>query len=874
MKKFSTLFLVLATMLSVNARRIDSSFAEMAVKSHLTQDKQLHSVKIKNIKYQRLKKSENDTFSPYYIFNVGDNEGFVIVSGNTSARKILAYSDKGAIPEADLPPVLEYLLDTYSKKITQLPEDAPEHPSWYETQFKLKEQGNGGKLLETAKWGQDEPFNNFCPERNGMKSPAGCVATAMAIIMKYHNWPEKGRGYYDPYQDYQYYLYDDWYWSDNYMGADPCQPFDCSSHEFHWNQIDIDNPDADLIAKNMLAIGKTMGMAYTGVSSVAKGETVGIKLHYFFNYSKDCQFLARSNWNNEDWYEMVRNQIDADLPILYCCWDSSFCGNHAFVCDGYDNDGNLHLNLGWNGRADGYYYMEDTETEPSMFGKTGMIINIKPSDDEAENLFLDYGFIWEKTLPKYQPGKLAAFTDSEGKLHSTEFNMYAPSSLVGKLGVGLFDSNGMLKRVVAEQNLENNYYRTKFKFWDFACNDMDEGDELRIVYKTDDSSSWRLAVGNLDMPNKLEINPDFKYIELTWETDERLEFTQAITPHTPKFMILDLSQGLPKKVIKNQSLQFNVKLPEGLQVHVQEGDTDYSYDFVYDYFDKNQGISNTLQFRVNTDKDKIVKVYVLDEEELDVEVDFEEDPNFFQDWSLEDLEKIRSAKAKGPMLPFDNVFGFYCPGIRKLDLSEAKHVVGFDQNTGQFIFGDKYYGELGFKYLEEYHIYGNIQKMFSGNFTSHLSRLTIIGLPETLEEIESPLWHTPFPKTLICRAKVPPTLIADEKSSLFTDDPYDPELRSYATNSTLIVPMGCKEAYADHPEWGLFGRILEYENDWHEALVNTDVPELEISEEDFMVEIFSLDGMSVYKGHIHKAPVLPHGTYIFKTKYRTNKIHI
>ena len=125
---------------------------------------------------------------PFYIFNshTPDN-GFVIISGDDRAQRILGYSDSGSFDADNIPPQLADLLKQYAEQISSISSDAT-HPSW---NTPASNNTKSGVLLKTADYGQDYPYNLATPKFDGEHAPTGCVATAMAIVMKYHNWPEK-----------------------------------------------------------------------------------------------------------------------------------------------------------------------------------------------------------------------------------------------------------------------------------------------------------------------------------------------------------------------------------------------------------------------------------------------------------------------------------------------------------------------------------------------------------------------------------------------------------------------------------------------------------------------------------------------------------
>ncbi len=123
---------------------------------------------------------------PYYVFNAADNAGFIIISGDTRAKKILGYSDKGTYDANNMPPQLSAILKTYEDKLNSLAVIESTDPSWIQTATV----SDNGILLKTANWGQDSPFNLRCPLIDDSRSLTGRVATAMAIVMKYNSWPD------------------------------------------------------------------------------------------------------------------------------------------------------------------------------------------------------------------------------------------------------------------------------------------------------------------------------------------------------------------------------------------------------------------------------------------------------------------------------------------------------------------------------------------------------------------------------------------------------------------------------------------------------------------------------------------------------------
>jgi hypothetical protein len=117
----------------------------------------------------------------YYLFNLGETDGFVIVSGDDRTTAILGYADSGSIHEDDMPDGLRYLLQGYEEQIANIPDEV-------EAPLQTSSGAPIGPLIKTN-WNQGNPYNNLCPMIDGEHVVTGCVATSMAQVMLYHKCP-------------------------------------------------------------------------------------------------------------------------------------------------------------------------------------------------------------------------------------------------------------------------------------------------------------------------------------------------------------------------------------------------------------------------------------------------------------------------------------------------------------------------------------------------------------------------------------------------------------------------------------------------------------------------------------------------------------
>ncbi len=285
-------------------------------------------------------------FHNFYVF--ADANSFVIVSADDCVQPILAYSTNNTFDMARLPENASDWLRGYDEQIEVAIElaDLPSHDiaeKWSvlkngKQMSSMRATPVVGPLLSTT-WDQTSPYNNLCPSG----TYTGCVATAMAQIMKFWNYPEHGVGSHS----YSHPTY-------GTLRAD----FGSTSYEWS-NMTNNYSPSSSDAAKTAVATlmyhcGVSVNMNYGTDGSGAVTAYVADALKNYFNYDKSIYYTLRANVNDDvEWVNMLKNSLDNGRPLQYNGRSSS--SGHSFVCDGYDTDGNFHFNWGWSGYCDGYY---------------------------------------------------------------------------------------------------------------------------------------------------------------------------------------------------------------------------------------------------------------------------------------------------------------------------------------------------------------------------------------------------------------------------------------------------------------------------------------------------------------------------------------
>ena len=289
----------------------------------------------------------------YYIYNVGENKGFVIVSAEDNVYPILGYAFEGSYinqPGFDATN-FNYWMDNYANQIIFVREkslQADENITITWDNLLVSNPtpegfDNVDPLLSTL-WDQGTYYNQLCPtDPNGPGGHvwAGCVATAMGQVMKYHNHPDQGTGSH----------------SYNCVGYGN-QSANFGATTYNWasmpNQLNSSNTP---VATLLYHLGVSVEMQYSPSGSGAYSSDARDALVDYFSYSSNAQLLPKSSFPIETFIYKIKNELNLNRPVYYS--GSGSGGGHAFVCDGYQGDDHFHFNWGWSGYANGYFYLNN-----------------------------------------------------------------------------------------------------------------------------------------------------------------------------------------------------------------------------------------------------------------------------------------------------------------------------------------------------------------------------------------------------------------------------------------------------------------------------------------------------------------------------------
>ena len=309
-----------------------------------------------------------------YVFNF--DGGYIIVAADDVAQPILAYGEEGNFDANNIADALAYYLRHYARQIeyavnnnmTASPEIAEQWEQIRNFGVIKGERDMRGDVapLISTNWNQDNPYNLLCPTGQGGPAGhayAGCVATAMSMVMKYWNWPDHGQG------------------SHSYTPSGyPTQSADFENTYYQWTNMPntCNNSNYQAVALLMYHCGVAVNMQYGPGGSGAYSADVPDALKDYFRYTDHVYRLDRDLYTKLEWEEMLIANLREGFPLYYSGADTD--GGHAFVCCGYrESDRKFYFNWGWSGFNNNYFAIDALNTYSGNFNQNqGAIFDMIP----------------------------------------------------------------------------------------------------------------------------------------------------------------------------------------------------------------------------------------------------------------------------------------------------------------------------------------------------------------------------------------------------------------------------------------------------------------------------------------------------------------
>ena len=637
----------------------------------------------------------------YYVFN-NDAGGFVIIAGDDAVAPVLGYTSTGSFDAENLPDGLKDLLKSYERQIAALGDN------YVANQTATRAAFTGEKLLKTAEWDQNVPFNKYTPSNY----VTGCVATAGAIVMKHHGYPAKGTGSHS------------YTWNGKTLTAN-------FEHTYDWTSMpakyDGTNDAAfDGVARLMADLGVAVEMQYNKDGSGAYIGNLVTALQKHFGYSKLSHLMAIEDVGAEAWNGRLRDEIDANRPVLYAASDPTG-GGHAFVIDGY-KDESFSVNWGWGGYCDGFYQIG--ALNPESAGKpTGdkynvgqsAVFGMEPSDGTEKISSL--GFLTNVGGLKMLNMNITDVKKGQnGVIFCAPIGNTGDQPYTGEVAVALMNAKGEMREIVSSSsqtfnNLSSGSYYPSLSFSFVSTVDAEPGDYLAIVAKEEGSSEYiELYDQNFERLRLPATGYEPRTFEVRTKMGEGATFKQAETWYNPA------SNFYNGKPVIGSTYYYYLTLDEGISKYFVELNGKLMDDVKAGTAQPNSfiGIEPVYELVVSTYRDYQEKELVINLEkagQLKSEL-AKENPDYLV---------YRNIKVNGEIdkRDFDELASHY---FKSIDLSGAK-VVAYDGYKADMV---PDYAFDGNTYLEHFKMPAGVRELGFNAFKS--TKLKEIDLPETIEE--------------------------------------------------------------------------------------------------------------------------------------------
>ena len=637
----------------------------------------------------------------YYVFN-NDAGGFVIIAGDDAVTPVLGYTSTGSFDAENLPDGLKDLLKSYERQIAALGDN------YVANQTATRAGFTGEKLLKTAEWNQMAPFNKNTPNNY----VTGCVATAGAIVMKHHGYPAKGTGSHS------------YTWNGKTVSAS-------FEHTYDWASMPVkydgtNDAAFDGVARLMADLGVAVEMQYNKDGSGAYIGDLITALQKYYGYSKLSHLMAIEDVGAEAWNGRLREEIDANRPVLYAASDPAG-GGHAFVIDGY-KDESFSVNWGWGGYCDGFYKIG--ALNPESVGKpTGdkynvgqsAVFGMQPSDGTEK--VSGMGFLTNVgELQMLNMNITDVKKGQNGVIFSAPIGNTGDQPFNGEVAVALMNAKGEMREIVTSSpltvvNLAAGGYYPSLSFSFVSTVDAEPGDYLAIVAKEKGSSEYiELYDQNFE---RLRL-PATGYVPRTFEVRTKMgegaTFQQAETRYNPA---RNFYNGKP--VIGSKYYHY---------LTVDEGISQYFVELNGKLMDDVKlGTAKPNSFRgIEPVYDLVVTTY-RNYQEKELVINLEKAGQLKQTLAKENPDYLvyRNIKVNGEIdkRDFDELASHY---FKSIDLSGAK-VVAYEDSKADMV--PKYAFE-GNEYLEHFKMPAGVRELGFNAFRS--TKLKEIDLPETITE--------------------------------------------------------------------------------------------------------------------------------------------
>ena len=429
---------------------------------------------------------------PFYIFNRREG-GFVIVSGLDAACPVLGYSLENSFGDYnDMPENVRDWLDLYRGQIAQRRSSGAratqaELDRWKAAETVTRVEALPTSVdLQTPDWGQQDPYNRYCPlDSAGKRTLVGCIPVAMGEVMYLHRHPHHGTGTLP-----------------GYTKKGITLPALKLGHEYRWDTMlkkyrdePYTDDQAEAVARLLFDIGMMMQVGYTASSTGGQTRYIS-RLADYMGYDKSVLRYARDYTSDAQWKSLLKEEIGAGYPVIFIANNGGTVG-HCFVVDGYDSADRFLINWGWHSNSNGYYQL-------SAFGSYTIdqkaYFNIRP-EHGGEDI---YNFsVVSTTKDGYTYCGIDHLSGiiSKGSSFSIRFGALCNYSFVTATGIEVNfahkSRDGRIKEWLKDKPLTSSSLASGSSCWwksatTLTVNEtVEEGDYVEAMFRVNNAGEWR-----------------------------------------------------------------------------------------------------------------------------------------------------------------------------------------------------------------------------------------------------------------------------------------------------------------------------------------------------------------------------------------------
>lgn len=480
---FTTFFLTLLLTLSASAKPRTMAQLRAIAARELSVSTTVEDTRATNISNMEMLQQLSD------LTVIGNRHvGFVVLANDDAIEAVVGVSNKPYTTDTNINPSFQWYLRAANAAIATRIANGQHSSAAIAPAAPLPDHVD--PLIKT-KWRQEAPFNNDVQkDANGNPYLVGCVAITMSQIMRYYKYPTKGIG------------------SNTYSMNGKTLTADFSASPYQWDKMlpiyekgKYTDEEAKAVSELMRQVGISVNMDYKPNFSSSYTKSAQNALINNFGYNPNMNRYTRNYYSEQEWMDMVYKELSEQRPIYYSGNDSKGKNGHAFVIDGYDADGKVHVNWGWGGFEDGYFDIGilTPQGNGDYSYKQDMITDIQPARDGQ----------WKSHLTLYYGNELTIKKFGKNLISVAEIQLWnvSSSTLNGEFQL-VIEGNGILRDLVSIDYTEKDSYWKSYPWQKILIpDDLPDGDyQIYPRFKDNRDADWQIVRAEYGKKNSVIIH--------------------------------------------------------------------------------------------------------------------------------------------------------------------------------------------------------------------------------------------------------------------------------------------------------------------------------------------------------------------------------